>query len=75
MLALETSIQQLLKVELATSGINDLVSGLPELGRALALRVGTQDGPRAPGDGSLHLERRGSVRGPSDAGLEEVSGS
>jgi hypothetical protein len=42
MLSLETSIQQLLKVELATSGINDLVSGLPELGRALALRVGTQ---------------------------------
>jgi len=42
MLSLETSIQQLLKVELETFRINDLVSGLPELGRALALRIGTQ---------------------------------
>ena len=31
MLSLETSIQQLLKVELESCGINDLVSGLPEL--------------------------------------------
>src|SRR5215212_10239780 len=42
MLTLETSIQQWVKVELPSSGINDLVSGLPELGRALALRVGAQ---------------------------------
>lgn len=42
MLMLETSIQQLVKVELESFRINDLVSGLPELGRALALRVGAQ---------------------------------
>ena len=42
MLVLETSIQQLLKVELKSFAINDLVSGLPELGRTLALRVGAQ---------------------------------
>lgn len=42
MLSLETSIQQLLKVEMQTCRINDLVSGLPDLGRALALRIGTQ---------------------------------
>jgi hypothetical protein len=42
MLSLETSIQQLMKVELETVRINDLVSGLPELGRVLALRVGAQ---------------------------------
>ena len=42
MLSLETSIQQLVKVELQTYEINDLVSGLPELGRALALRIGAQ---------------------------------
>lgn len=42
MLSLETSIQQLVKVELPTCGINDLVSGLPELGRALALQTGAQ---------------------------------
>jgi hypothetical protein len=42
MLSLETSIQQLVKVELQTCGINDLVSGLPDLGRALALRIGAQ---------------------------------
>jgi hypothetical protein len=39
---LETSIQQLVKVELKSFGINDLVSGLPELGRALALQTGAQ---------------------------------
>ena len=42
MLLLETSIQQLVKVELQTCGINDLVSGLPEIGRAFALRIGAQ---------------------------------
>jgi hypothetical protein len=42
MLSLETSIQQLVKVELQTCGINEVVSGLPELGRALALRIGAQ---------------------------------
>ena len=42
MLSLETRIQQLVKVELETFRINDLVSGLPELGRVLALRVGAQ---------------------------------
>jgi hypothetical protein len=42
MLLLETGIQQSVKVELASPGINDLVSGLPELGRALALGVGSQ---------------------------------
>jgi hypothetical protein len=42
MLKLETSIQQLLKVELESFRINDLVSGLPGLGRALALRLGAQ---------------------------------
>ena len=42
MLSLETSIQQSVKVELQTCGINDLVSGLPELGRAIALRTGAQ---------------------------------
>ena len=39
MLSLETSIQQLVKVELASFGINDLGAGLPGLGRELALRV------------------------------------
>lgn len=39
MLSLETSIQQLVKVELPSFGINDLVAGLPGLGRELALRV------------------------------------
>ena len=42
MLALETSIQQWVKVELETLRINDLVSGLPEVGRTLARRVGIQ---------------------------------
>jgi hypothetical protein len=42
MLTLETGIQQLVKVELQTCGINDLVSGLPDLGRALSLRIGAQ---------------------------------
>jgi hypothetical protein len=42
MLSLETSIQQLVKVEMERFGINDLVSGFPELGRALALRAGAQ---------------------------------
>jgi hypothetical protein len=42
MLSLETSIQQLVKVELQMCGINEVVSGLPELGRALALRIGAQ---------------------------------
>lgn len=42
MLSLETRIQQLVKVELATFRINDLVSGLPEYGRACALRLGVQ---------------------------------
>jgi len=42
MLSLETSIQQSMKVELETVRINDLVSGLPEIGRVLALRVGAQ---------------------------------
>jgi hypothetical protein len=42
MLVLETGIQQLLKVELKSLAINDLVSGLPELGRTLALQVGAQ---------------------------------
>jgi len=42
MLTLETSIQQLVKVELPSARINDLVNGLPELGRALALRAGAQ---------------------------------
>jgi hypothetical protein len=42
MLSLETSIQQLVKVELEACGINDLVSGLPELGRVLALRAAAQ---------------------------------
>src|SRR3954468_15167760 len=42
MLWLETGIQQLVKVELQTCRINDLVSGLPDLGRALALRIGAQ---------------------------------
>jgi hypothetical protein len=39
MLALETSIQQLVKVGLKTPGINDLVAGLPALGRTLALQA------------------------------------
>jgi hypothetical protein len=42
MLLLETSIQQLVKVELASFRINDLVSGLPDVGRALALEVGSR---------------------------------
>lgn len=42
MLSLETSIQQLWKVELQTCRINDLVVGLPELGRTIALGVGAQ---------------------------------
>ncbi|HEX8903936.1 MAG TPA: hypothetical protein VF771_03800, partial [Longimicrobiaceae bacterium] len=42
MLTLETSIQQLVKVELESFRINDLVSGLPELGRALALDLGAK---------------------------------
>jgi len=42
MLSLETSIQQSVKVEVASLAINELVSGLPGLGRALALRVGAQ---------------------------------
>lgn len=42
MLSLETSIQQWVKVELQTSRINDLVSGLPDLGRALALGIGSE---------------------------------
>lgn len=42
MLSLEASIQQLVKVELESCRINDLVSGLPELGRALALQAGAQ---------------------------------
>ena len=42
MLTLETSIQQLVKVELESFRINDVVSGLPGLGRALALQVGAQ---------------------------------
>ena len=33
MLTLETSIQQLLKVVLQNTKINDLISALPELGR------------------------------------------
>lgn len=37
--ALETSIQQVVKVELRTWRINDLISGLPELGRTMALRA------------------------------------
>lgn len=37
MLMLETSIQQLVKVGLKTAKINDLVAGLPGLGRKLAL--------------------------------------
>ena len=39
MLALETSIQQLVKVELKSFRINDLISGLPALGRELALEA------------------------------------
>jgi len=39
MLTLETSIQQSVKVELASCRINDLVSGLPSLGRAIALQA------------------------------------
>ena len=39
---LETSVQQLMKVELPSLGINDLASGLPGLGRALALGIGAQ---------------------------------
>lgn len=39
MLTLETSIQQLVKVGLKTSKINDLVAGLPALGRELALQA------------------------------------
>jgi hypothetical protein len=42
MLSLETGIQQLVKVEMERFAINDLVSGLPDLGRALALRIGAQ---------------------------------
>ena len=42
MLLLETSIQRLVKVELPSTRINDLVSGLPQLGRTLALGIGTQ---------------------------------
>lgn len=42
MLSLETSIQQLLKVELETFRINDLVAGLPDLGRRVALQAGAQ---------------------------------
>ena len=42
MLLLETSIQQLVKVEVGSFRINDLVSGLPDLGRALALEVGAK---------------------------------
>jgi hypothetical protein len=42
MLSLETSIQQSMKVELTSCRINDLVSGLPELGRAVALQIGVQ---------------------------------
>jgi hypothetical protein len=39
MLSLETSIQQLLKVESESWRINDLASGLPALGRELALKA------------------------------------
>jgi hypothetical protein len=39
MLTLETSIQQLAKVELKSYRINDLVSGLPALGQAIALQA------------------------------------
>jgi len=42
MLSLETRIQQVVKVKLETFRINDLVGGLPELGRSLALQVGAQ---------------------------------
>lgn len=39
MLTLETSIQQSVKVELTSYQINDLVSGLPSLGRTIALQA------------------------------------
>lgn len=39
MLTLETSIQQLVKVGLKTARINDLIAGLPVLGRTLALQA------------------------------------
>lgn len=42
MLSLETSIQQFWKVELQTCGINDLVAGLPALGRTITLGIGAQ---------------------------------
>jgi hypothetical protein len=42
MLSLETSIQQVVKVELKSCRINDLLSGLPELGRSFARQVGAQ---------------------------------
>jgi hypothetical protein len=42
MLSLDTSIQQWMKVELESFRINDLVSGLPDLGQALARSVGSQ---------------------------------
>jgi len=39
MLTLETSIQQLVKVELSSWRINDLVAGLPGLGREIVLKA------------------------------------
>jgi len=39
---LETSIQQVVKVELRTWRINDLVAGLPAVGRAITLGIGAQ---------------------------------
>jgi hypothetical protein len=45
MLSLEASIQPLVKAELRTFRIDDLVSGLSELGRTLALRTGAQTWP------------------------------
>ena len=42
MLSLETSIQQWVKVEVESFRINDLVSGLPDVGRALARSIGSQ---------------------------------
>src|SRR5689334_14571744 len=40
--ALETSIQQLVKVELRSFRINDLISGLPALGREIALQAAAE---------------------------------
>ena len=57
MLVLETSIQQLVNVVLSNTRINDLVTGLGELGRTLALAVGVDLVDRLQDELWLRLRR------------------